>query len=85
MIYPGFSLRLFLDSPEHLVGKNVIHQCAEDDIVDWFVGKITGIVKPHKDPSKTKYSIQYEIEEFKNTWEFCLLKDLQKGDLIVIN
>ncbi len=74
----------FLDNPELLVGKKVMHQCAEDGIIDWFVGNVTGIVKSHKDVSKTKYSIQYEVEEFKNSWEFSLLKDLQKGDLIVI-
>ncbi len=72
----------FIDDPKSLVGKSVLHQCAEDGIIDWFKGKVTSIVKNHKDQLKIKYSIEYEVEEFKNSWEFCLLKDLEKQDLI---
>ena len=77
-------LPTLLNDPKSLVGKSVLHQCAEDGIIDWFQGKVTGIVKTHKDPLKIKYSIEYEVEDFENSWEFCLLKDLEKQDLIVI-
>ncbi len=73
-----------MDNPRGLIGKSVLHQCAEDGVIDWFQGKVTGMVKTHKDPLKIKYSIEYEVEDFENSWVFCLLKDLEKQDLIVI-
>ena len=78
-------LPTLMKDPQNLVGKKVLHQCAEDGIIDWFIGKVTGIVKHHKDPLKIKYSIQYEVEDYQTTWEFCLLKDIEKTDLIVID
>ena len=76
----------FEEAPELLVGKQVLHQAEEEGegLVQWFEAKVIAIAEAHRKPLDTKYVIKYDIEPPEQSWTFPLLKDLKKGDLIIV-
>ena len=73
----------FRENPLLLVGKRVMHNCIEDgsDQAEWFdatVLRLAEDVTVGADP-------EYIIDEDDDEWTMPLLKDLDKGDLILLN
>jgi hypothetical protein len=77
-------LSCFLKDPGSLVSRRVSHKCREPgQPAEWYSGKVTRLVKKNvRDPIKTKFEIIYDVDPDAE-WEFPLLSDLGKGDLIV--
>ena len=79
-------LPLFLEQyPDTLVGKSVKHKCKnEDGTVEWFCGLVTAIHSLKCNVLFTEFDITYMYDDFpEDTWNFPLLGDLKKGDLII--
>eukprot|EP00057_Strongylocentrotus_purpuratus_P011916 XP_011666390.1 PREDICTED: uncharacterized protein LOC105439273 [Strongylocentrotus purpuratus] len=77
-----------LQHPEQLVGKNVEHKCWNDNKTEakWYKGIVTKLKKAHVNALKTEFSVCYEGEGGlmdDEEWDFDLLNDLKKNDLIV--
>ena len=73
----------FLTHPEGLVGLTVKHKCiGEDGQAEWFDAEVLSIKEKNVDQMKTEYNVKYSDDE--DTWFFPLLKDLKKGDLIIV-
>ena len=83
--------KLFLDSflqnPNDFVGKRIVHkvQETEEDIPEWYDATVKGIETLSKEPIGTVYEISYDIDGPDKTFLFPLLRDLKKGNLIVID
>ena len=79
-----------------LVGKKCKHQWEEDGKIVWYYGKIIEIKEEDKTNNlKTKYTIVYllpeglenneEIYDTENPSVYCLLEDMKRGELKLIN
>ena len=73
----------YVENIELLVGKHVQHLCREpgEDAV-WCHATVTGIYKCTANVRKTEYTLQYDTCP-DDTWNFPLIMDLTKGDLLV--
>jgi E1A/CREB-binding protein len=72
-----------ISNPQSLVGKDVSHCCKENQVTDWFNGKVKGIWQNKEDAIKTEYIISYN-ETPDEEWHMPLLVDLSHGDLIIL-
>lgn len=73
----------YLASPTDLVHKRVKHNCrVPGEAAAWFLGTVVQVTKGHQNPMKIKYRMKYDEEE--DEYDFTLLQDMAKGDLIVI-
>ena len=77
----------FLQNPNDFVGKRIVHQVqeTEEDIPEWYDATVKGIETLSKEPIGTVYEISYDIDGPDKTFLFPLLRDLKKGNLIVID
>ena len=79
--------------PDDLVNRNVDHifDVTEDDgqvTRIAYSGIITRIVKKHKDLMQTLFEIVYDsfiIMMMKKTYEYALLQNYYKGNLLILN
>ena len=72
----------FLDDPSLLVQSRVLHNCCEDGAAaQWYPATVLGIAV-ERNAIQTLFTIGYEDEE--GTYDFSLLSDLKKGDLILL-
>ena len=74
-----------IDNPILLEGKQVRHKCRdpETNVIEWLSGQVLKISKQSQHNTiKIEYTIKYE-EEPDSEWCFPLLKDMEKGDLII--
>ena len=75
-------------NPKLLVKRRVKHNVVEEDSDDtfWCEGTVLDVVEDNeRQPIKTIYLIHYDIEDDDVLWEFSLLKDMKKGDLILLD
>ena len=80
------SLAAYIDQPLLLVGKKIQHKVREEghDETFWCKGNVLDVCSINENNiKKSLYFVQYDGEEEK--WEFPLLVDLEKGDLIIIS
>ena len=72
-----------VEHPETLVGKTFKHKCKdpESNTIEWFAGKVLSIYQNNKQANKTEYQVKYDDDE--DLWHFPLLRDMEKGDLIL--
>ena len=79
----------FQDNPLLLVEKRVMHNCIEDgsEQAEWFNAIVLRLAEDIPDGANAidaEYIIKYNIDEDEDEWTMPLLKDLKKGDLIVL-
>ena len=80
----------FQDNPLLLVEKRVMHNCIEDgsEQAEWFNATVLHLAEDIPDGANAidaEYIIRYDIDEDEDEWtNMPLLKDLKKGDLIVL-
>lgn len=75
----------FQSDPELLVGKTIKHKCFDDNhIQQWYTATVNLIDTANKDPLKVKYEVHFEQTGEDELYSMNLLKDLQKGDLIIV-
>lgn len=75
------TLQQYVEDPERLVGLRVEHNCCEEGETDWYYGTVLEITKQKPNPLLTIFKIKYDVGD---TWEFPLLKDMQLGDLRIV-
>jgi hypothetical protein len=75
---------MFHEQPHTLIGKKFKHKCRdpESGVVEWYQGIVKDIKKQNMDISKTEYFVKYDDDD--DLWFFPLLKDMEKGDLILM-
>ena len=85
-------LPALISNPEKLVGKRIKHKCMTDTReIEWYHGSVVGIHKGKVqgvememiNGIKTEYDVKYDDDD--EIWFFDLLKDLSKGDLMILN
>ncbi|KAK3084521.1 hypothetical protein FSP39_014699 [Pinctada imbricata] len=74
----------FIQDPSKLVGKQIKHRCREENSpeVSWYHAIVQGLVK--EKGKRSIYRVVYEENE-DDAWEFPLLVDFGKGDLIILD
>ncbi len=74
----------FLDDPNRLVGKQVKHLVRDPgQPVEWLPGKVLKVTQCKA--IDTIYIIRYDgLSESESDWSFPLLKDMNKGELIIL-
>ena len=77
----------FRENPLLLVGKRVMHNCIEDgsEQAEWFNATVLHLAEDVTVGADPEYIIKYDIDEDDDEWTMQLLKDLDKGDLILLN
>ena len=77
----------FRENPLLLVGKRVMHNCIEDgsEQAEWFNATVLHLAEDVTVGADPEYIIKYDIDEDDDEWTMPLLKDLDKGDLILLN
>ena len=76
----------FEEKPELLVQKRVLHKFVEEGTTEpeWFKAKVVVIIlKNVKYPLKSNCVIKYDEEDDDTSWQFLILADFKKGDLIL--
>jgi hypothetical protein len=77
---------IYIVDQEKLVGMRIKHNCADnDDAGDWFDAQVLALGKKSDNPLKTEYTVKYDIDDDDTSWQFNLLMDLKKGDLIILD
>ena len=78
-------LPTFLENPHSLEGKSVKHKCRDPEtrVIEWFAGTVVKVFKVTQNKSRTEFTIKYD-EDPENEWIFPLLKDMENGDLIIV-
>ena len=79
----------FQDNPLLLVEKRVMHNCIEDgsEQAQWFNATVLRLAEDIPDGANAidaEYIIKCDIDKDEDEWTMPLLKDLKKGDLIVL-
>ena len=77
-------LPIYSNTPAKLCGRKVKQRCFEDGVVEWFPATVLEIKMLPQDPLKVEYNLHYDAFP-DDVWHFPLLKDLQKGDLIILD
>ena len=77
----------FRENPLLLVGKRVMHNCIEDgsEQAEWFNATVLHLAEDVTVGADPEYIIKYDIDDDDDEWTMPLLKDLDKGDLILLN
>ena len=77
----------FRENPLLLVGKRVMHNCIEDgsEQAEWFNGTVLRFAEDVTAGADPDYITKYDIDEDNDEWTVPLLKDLNKGDLILLS
>ena len=77
----------FRENPLLLVGKRVMHNCIEDgsEQAEWFNATVLRFPDDVTAGADPEYIIKYDVDEDDVEWTMPLLKDLDKGDLILLN
>ena len=77
----------FRENPLLLVGKRVMHNCMEDgsEQAEWFNATVLCLAEDVTVGVDPEYIIKYDIDEDYDEWTMPLLKDLDKGDLTLLN
>ena len=80
-------LSQFRENPLLLVGKRVMHNCIEDgsEQAEWFNTTVLRLAEDVTVGADPEYIIKYDTDEDDDEWTMPLLKDLDKGDLILLN
>ena len=75
------------ENPLLLVGKRVMHNCIEDgsEQAEWFNATVLRLAEDVTAGVDPEYIIKYDIDEDDDEWTMPLIKDLDKGDLILLN
>lgn len=78
------TLQQYLEDPEKLVGLRVEHNCCEEGETTpvWYYGTVLQITKQKPNTLLTVFKIRYDVGD---TWEFPLLRDMQIGDLRIVD
>ena len=73
----------YKENPKELIGQKIEHKCIEEAGMDpkWYKADICRLHKNHTDPLKMEFIVQYQDQ---SEYHFPLLKDIQNGDLILI-
>jgi hypothetical protein len=76
----------FVEAPDTLVNFRILHLAEEEDgHTQWFPARVIGVYAANlAKPMQTEYSIVYDIDNEGDSWNFPLLQDLKKGDLILL-
>ena len=77
-----------LENPNKLTGCRFKHKVQEtkDDPPEWFDGTVIKIDEhSEKNPIKTVYEIQYDIDGIDEFYSFALLPELKNGNLVIIS
>lgn len=81
-------LPTLIENPRSLINRRIKHNVVEEDSDEpfWCEGTVLDIVNLNeRQPIKTKFQVHYDIEEDSLTWEFPLLQDMKKGELILLD
>ena len=77
-----------LADPEKLVGKRIKHKVVEqfEEEAFWCDGTVLELTENNlQNPIKTIYKTHYDIDPIDANWNFPLLVDLKKGDVIILS
>lgn len=77
----------YRENPLLLVGKRVMHNCIEDgsEQAEWFNATVMRLADDVTVGADPEYIIKYDTDDDDDEWTMPLLKDLDKGDLILLN
>ena len=80
-------LPLFRETPLLLVGKRVMHNCIENgsEMAEWFNATVMRLADNVSVGADPEFIIKYDIDDDDDEWTMPLPKDLDKGDLILLN
>ena len=69
--------------PLSLVARRILHQCSEDGAApQWYPAVVEGVSQMSTNPYRVSFSVKYDGEA--ESYDFPLLVDLKKGDLILL-
>ena len=73
-----------LENPSALVGKRITHLChVPGQKPKWYSGTVLDMGDIDAQPEKIQYTVHYDEDPAGENWHFPLLRDLDRGALVV--